>query len=105
MFNFHSREQEDTSSQTPKHNIMVACPSWIVSCQAQTSREHWRKEQEQQNEPTLAEKGDDETHVDHDKSHDKNHEEIDTTNRARIRGRNVMPFSPCVLSWFNSDSL
>ena len=86
-----------------KQDILVACLSWIVSCQAQTSREQWRKDQGRQKEPTLAEKGDDEMQLDHDKSHDKNHDEIDTTNRTRIRGRNVMPFSPCVLSWFNSD--
>ena len=103
MFNFIQESKRTPALRRPSTIF------WLLAClglsRAQTSREPWRKDQGRQNEPTLVEKGDDETHVDHDKSHDKNHEEIDTTNRARIRGRNVMPCSPCVLSWFNSDPL
>ena len=51
------------------------------------------------------EKNDEETTLDHDKSHDKNYKEIDTKNYASIRARNVMPFAPNVLQWFDCDPI
>ena len=91
MSHFHSGEQEDTSSQTPKENILVELPEGT----------------EAKIKPTLTEDSDKKKPLDHDK--------FEATTKTMQKwtpqivrayvddGRNVVLFSPCVLSWFDSD--